>query len=79
MAHETNIQELETQTAEQVYSVKQLAQRYKVGTRTINRWIGAGLFPGASKKNPTTNNSPYEITQSGVDYYENLRKAAAKT
>ena len=61
-----------------VFSVQEVAKRYNVNQRTVQRWIDSGLFPGATKKNPLGKNSPYEIPQSAIDHYEALRNAASR-
>ena len=60
-----------------LYSVQEVAERYNVTPKTIQRWIKEGLFPGATKKNPLGANSPYEIPQSAIDHYEKLRNATS--
>ena len=74
-----NFQDMEAEMSDKTYSIRQLSQRFNVSPATIGRWIEAGLFPGASKKNPLAPNSPYEIPQSAVDHYEDLRKTASES
>ena len=61
---------------EKYFSVMYVAERYRVTRKTVTRWIEDGHLPGAIKKGPYEN-SPYEIPQSAIDYFDSLRDSAA--
>lgn len=56
------------------YSVAEVAERYRVTTRTVARWIEQGLLPGAQKKAPLRT-SPYEIPEEALEHFETMRKS----
>ena len=62
----------------QIFTVSDLANRYRVTTQCVRRWIRAGFFPGAEKVSPYRN-SPHRIPASAVAHFEELKRRMSET
>jgi transcriptional regulator with XRE-family HTH domain len=58
----------------ELFTVVEVAERLNVTPRTITRWIKAGMFPNAHKKNPLLQTSPYVIPLEDLEKFETLIK-----
>lgn len=60
-------------------TIKQVAERLKLSTRDITRYIHAGHFPGAYKPNPFgKQRAEWRIPESAVIAFEHKREESRK-
>lgn len=63
--------------SEPVLSTRETADRLGVTTRTVQRWISAGLLPGSYPTNPHAKRPNYRIPLAAVEAFEAERSHAS--
>lgn len=62
----------------ELIKASEVAKQFNVSLRTVNRWIEAGYFSGAFRRNPRAANSTYLIPVDSVEKFKREREQTAK-